>query len=510
MATREELEQALRAAHKAGDTVSAQKLAAALSAKPQPNVDKIRSEFEQMPWYQKAGTALDDTLRLAANGATLDARDKFAYLLGGDDAETERAKTEAARIRAGSAAPVAEVGGAMAPAMLLPNVSGAMAAQFTNPILKWMAGMTGAGLEGSALGGVQALNRDEPVIDGQVSGGIGGIAGKAIGDLASAGINKAGEFFSPNPARLNSAQLRSAKDRAYQEVTDEGVEYTPGTIRGLLAEMDNATPSTYAGRHDAVIANKGFIQHRLDDGAPKTLTDVDMNRQIIKRDLVNIPNDSAQSDMGLDMTKAMDDYLDQVGPLGVTARSGDPEAGLDAMNRGRSLNSRFRKLEDLELTEDRAARKAARSLNSGEDSTLRERIDSILNTPKKLRGYTPDEKEAMHEIVVGTRGQQALRQAGRMTPGGGLSFGAAGAAATIGGILSGGSPTVSALMAGAPSVAGYVSKKLSEKSTKKSVQDFMDLVSSGGNKANLRRTPILDENSEKVLRRLFMMDQIRD
>lgn len=510
MATREEIEAALRAAHEAGDTENARKLAAALSASPQPNVDKVRGEFEQMPWYKKAGTAVDDMLRIASNGATLDARDKYAHLLGGGTPEEERAKTEEARIRAGSAAPVAEVGGAMAPAMLMPNVSGAAAARFTDPVMKFIAGIAGGGLEGSALGGLQALNRDEPVLEGQGKGAIGGVVGTALGNLVSAGINKVGDFVSPNPARMNSDQLRAAKNKAYQEVANEGVEYTPGTMRGLLAEMDNASNSTYPGRHDKVIANKTFVQNRLDDGAPKTLTDVDMNRQIINRDVSNIADDRAQSDMGLDMVRAMDEYLDKVGPMGVTARSGDPDAGLDAMNRGRNLNSRYRKLEGLELEEKRAARKAARSLSSGEDSTLRERLDSILNNPRKSKGYTPDELDAMNDIVMGTPSQQRLRQAGRMAPGGGLSFGAAGGAAAIGGLLSGGNPALSTIAAATPGVVGLISKKLSERSTQKSVQEFMDLVSSGGNKANIQRNQVLDKESEKILRRLFMMDQVRD
>jgi hypothetical protein len=68
-------------------------------------IDRMKSDLQ----------SADDLARLAASGATFNQADRFAGAMpGGEGAEVENAKTEAARDRQGAAGTAAEVAGAVA------------------------------------------------------------------------------------------------------------------------------------------------------------------------------------------------------------------------------------------------------------------------------------------------------------------------------------------------------------------------------------------------------------
>lgn len=513
MATRAELEKALRAADAAGAADDARRLSAALAnytennnAPPPPNGAEV---YSQMPLWQKALTPVADAGRLIGKGATLGGYDKLAGivapLIGGSDVEGQRKLTQDARDRGGVGGNVLELGSSILPALLTDGATTlpALGNSFKGLLAK--AGVAGA--EGAGYGGIQASNEDQNVVEGMKSGAAFGVGGHAVAGSLSAAFNKIGDLFSGTPKRLSVDELKAQKDAAYQNVTDMGVNYTPGTIRGMLAGMDTAA-QPYPGRHDQVIAAKNQVRHNVDIGTrPVSLPEVDLNRQIIGRDLNSLP-DRAQQDMGIDITDAIDAHLDQVGPLGVTARSGDPVAGLDEMNRARGLNQRMRKLENIEAVTDKSQLQADKSLHQGFDSTMRNNVAGILTNPKKARGYTPDENAQMREVVSGTTRQNIERQLGRMAPGGGLSFGGAGTAASLAGLLSGGNPVMAGAAATIPPAIGWVAKKLSERGTKNSAQKLLDLVASGGNKAAITPPKSMTPKDRDKLGRIMMMLQL--
>lgn len=486
MATKEQLEQALRNAHNAGDLDAARQIAKALKAGQQsapPAGPSPSEEFAALPFWQKPVQAFADVARIASNAVTLGGRDRFAGYLSGRTPEEERALTAAAKERAGSAGLAAEVGGMMAPAMLTGGATTAIPAA-AGPLTRGLMAAGIGGAEGAGLSGIQAVFEEGDVLDAMKRGAMFGAGGSVAADLLTAGLNKGYDAFTKQK-RLTPDELFSAKNQAYDEVERIGAEYKPNTVRGALAATRNAA-DPYPGRHDQVIATRKQLAKNLGQTRrPVSLSEIDLNRQIINRDLAGLP-DRAEQGMGLDMRGALDDYLDQVPPSGVTARSGNPDDALAALKRGRDLNRRAEKLEGLvgitgKVT--KGERQARRNLTQGEDTTLRSQIDQIMGNPKLIKNYTPDEIAAMDEIVRGTKSQQRLRQIGTAAPGGGKSFAAASGGAALGGLLTGGSPVGFAVGGSVPPAIGYLSKKLSERSTKKSVENFLDLVASGGKKA---------------------------
>jgi hypothetical protein len=508
MATLDELKQALRAADAAGNDADAQRLAAAITnyspenntPPPAPNGVDV---YSQMPMWQKIVAHPSDSLRLANNAMTLGAWDniwgRIAPAIGGGDVEQQRLWTKQARDRGGSGGAGLEMAASAIPTIA---TDGATAAPSLGTGLTGMLKRLGvAGAEGAGYGGIQANNEGRDGIEGMETGAGFGVAGHALGGILGRTANRIDDALFPPAKPMSLDNLRAAKDQAYAETAAHGVQYTPNTIRGMLADMD-AAAQPYPGRHDQAIAARAQVGKNIGGGRPVSLPEVDRNRQIISNDL-NTLGDKAQAGIGLDYIGAMDKYLDNVDSAGVTARSGDPVAGLEAQNRARELNSRTRKLADLEALNYKSSLQAAKNMNSGVDSTLKNNVTSVLTNEKKRAGYTPDEIAQMEEIVNGTTGQNIARQVGRAAPGGGYSGIGGGVAAGIGGLLSGFNPTVMAAAGAIPSVVGYGAKKISERSTARSGQKLLDLVASGGKK--VQKTPLVGPLAKDRIGRQLMM-----
>lgn len=133
---------------------------AALHAKIQQDV---QDEYGHLPWYKKAGTAVNDIARIGSNFVTSGNRDRFAEYLGGRAPKEEQWETEKARMRAGSAGLGAELIPMLASAPLFARQGAGMA---TNALI-------GAG-EGGAFGGLQAGGRNESVPEGMLTGAVTG------------------------------------------------------------------------------------------------------------------------------------------------------------------------------------------------------------------------------------------------------------------------------------------------------------------------------------------------
>lgn len=513
--TKDELEAAVRAAIDAGNLPDARRLDAALTnwtepaaqAQPPPDGNDV---YSKMPLWQKALTPVADAGRLIGQGTTLGGYDKIAGMLapliGGSDAEGQRKLTQDARDRGGVGGSVLELGSSLIPAAL---TDGATALPQGGNMLMNALKVLGIGAgEGAGYGGIQASNEDKDVLTGMKHGAAFGAGGQAVAGLLTGGGNAIGSLFNKTPKRKTVDTLTAEKDAAYKNVEDMGVNYQPQTIRNMLQGMDLAA-KPYPGRHDQVIAARGEVRNNLaNPNTPNrvvSLPEVDLNRQIIKRDVNKLP-DAAQAGMGMDMVRAMDDNLRTIGPSGVTRRSGDPQDGLDELNRARMLNERVEKLKDMDALDYNAEVKAGKSINTGIDTTLKNGVSGILTNPKARGNYTPDEVKQMEEVNFGTTRQKIERQIGRMAPGGGLSYLGSGVGGTIAGFMGHSLPLAGAGVA-LPLIVGTVAKKMAERGTRKSADKLFDLVASGGKAA--AKAPKLGSVERDKLGRLLMMMQIK-
>ena len=123
---------------------------------------------------------------------------------------------------------------------------------------------------------------------------------------------------------------------------------------------------------------------------------------------------------------------------------------------------------------DRAGRQASVSGTGGNSiNTTRQRINAILNNPKKLRGFSAEEQAAMRDIVAGTPTQNAARLLGRLSP-------TSGALPLMGGIGAG----TMAASTGMPAIAtlpfiGFGAKAAGEALTNRSVEALSGQLRAG-------------------------------
>lgn len=510
MATLEELERALRNADKAGDQNAARAIAAEIQ-KGRSTVGDAKAQFDALPTWKKPVQATADVLRLASNGLTFGFRDKLAQYVGGGSPEEERAATAAASQRAGSAGTAAQIGGAMIPAMAVPSIAPAMsnAVPAGHPILKALAAGTGGALEGSAFGVLDALGHDEDPAAGSAGGAIAGVGGQVLGGLLGKGANAVDDFFNSSE-RLTVPQLRQMKTNAYQRVDDIGAEITPAGVDDLAAKIDDAVSDAWPTRHQPAIegAEQSIKALRGDPKTPRpnrSITQIDQTRQGINKNVSN-STDPAIADYGLDMSRAIDDWMGNIDPSVVASKAGSADEAVDALMDARKLNSRMRKLEQLDESMSNASRRANVNLHSGEDSTMRQNINSILSNPRKRRGFSGDELAKMAEVANGTPMQNMLRQVGRMSPGGGLSFGGVGSGAAAGTAIAG--PVGGLVGAAIPPAIGALAKKASERSTSRSVEDLLSLVASGG--VARGKNPAIDRATQDQMARFFTLMGIQE
>lgn len=142
--------------------------------------EQLQAEMDAMPGWQKPFKAADDLVRLAANGMTFGFADKIAGYMGGTGTETERAKTEDARTRAGGAGIAAELGGAIATPAGLAK-AGVTATRLPGAIGR----LGGLAADGAVIGATDALGNDRDILTGAAAGGALGAAGQAVVGLGT-------------------------------------------------------------------------------------------------------------------------------------------------------------------------------------------------------------------------------------------------------------------------------------------------------------------------------------
>lgn len=438
---------------------------------------------DNSPWYSKLGRAADDMVRIGANAATFGYADKLAGYAGGEGTEAERAKTQGARDRAGSAAYAGDVLGGVAGMGIgnaavgaIPGVAKVGAAvgnmlpkAGVGGLMARTAGMAG---QGAAYGALDATGHDTDVGQGALVGALAGGAGNVAGEAVSAGVNKVAGAFNKQPKLPSMDDLKTQKNAAYDAADNAGVILNPDAVKGVKSKVVDAL--TDMGYHPKLQPKIAAVLDELDRvaGDNVTLKGYDTVRKIASG--AYEPGNKANNAMVTKIVRALDDA-----PIENNVLAGDA-AGIAKLKEARGLNSRVAKGETVDFAMDKAARNAAGEGSGGNiDNRIRQQFRSILNSPSKSRGFSKDEIQAMEEVVAGTPTRNAARLLGKLSPSGNglmaaMQLGAAGA-------TGGASIPLAAVGMGA--------KKLAEKSTNSSVDDLVRIIAAGGKKSDAFAAP---------------------
>lgn len=442
---------------------------------------EAQAAYDALPWYGQAAQAADDTVRFLANGMTLGYADKLAGYLGGEGTEAERAKTAQAKERAGLAGTAAEIVGTMLPAGALAN-SALSATRFAGN-----AGLMGRsaamGVDGAALGAVQATGYDQDPLAGAGVGFASGFGGNLLGEGISAGMSKAAGAFNKKPQVMTAEQLKQTGGAAFDRAKNAGVIFKPESVGRLRDTVYNDMaefgydPALHPGA--AVVFDR---LTRLSEGGNVGMDGLQSVRKIAGR--AYNPQNPENNKLLAMLTERLDDFAASAGPDDIL--TGNVKAATDALAEGRDYWSRFRKLEKVQDLVDAAERRAATTGSGGNiENATKQNLRKILDNKKMMRGFTPDEIKALEAAIFGVGGQNALRLVGKMSPqGSGLM-----AALGLGGAATMPQVAIPAMLLGAGA------KATSDAITRSNVEAVKNLVAAGGSKSAL-------EGSKNAFQRL--------
>lgn len=420
-----------------------------------------------------AAQAADDVVRLIASGATLGFADKIAGAAGGEGVDAERARTQAARDRAGWAGTAAEVGGGMIPASRIAQGVGAVA----NVLPRALAGAyTQAGVTGAALGAGSALGNDTDLATSAAIGAGAGVGGQAVANALMGGVNKVAGAFNRKPPIPSADEIRAAKKAAYDAADNAGVVYTPDLFKRVRADVEPELARM--GYDPALQPSIAPVLSRIEQAAQTNTTLP--GAEVVRRVAANAykPGEKASNSMMTRIINALDDATANPRPGEVLM--GDAAKGSRALLDARKNAAIEFKLEDVIRQLDKARTQAGSTWSGGNiENATRQKLRAILDNPSRSRGFTPDERAALDQAVMGSGpAHNAARLIGKLSPQGSGLMAALGLGATA---------ANPAMIAGP--VAGMAAKKTSEKITDANVKKLIEIISAGGSRSAAEAAP---------------------
>lgn len=349
---------------------------------------------------------------------------------------------------------VASVAGALVPGAAIAKGVGKVAAMFP----QWAQ----MGAIGGVQGGLQGTgDADE---GSRLAGTATGAAfGAATGAALPGVIKGAGRAYrgvvGADDVMPSAGALKDAASRGYDEARALGIEIKPEAMQGAAAKIRQALDAT--GYRD-YLAPKTYRALSEMEAAGGSLADLEGIRRLLGK----AGGDLAEKDAVRTAIAQLDDFAHNIRPEDVI--SGDVGAATRLLGEARG-NYAASKRADLIADAMGRAELQAGSAGSGSniDNAIRQQIKSILNNPKKLRGFSPKEVAQMRTIVEGTRVGNAARLVGKLAPTGIVSGALSGGA----GLAVGGASGAVALP-----VAGIAGKAVGDASTRRLAEALSQMV----------------------------------
>lgn len=315
---------------------------------------------------------------------------------------------------------------------------------------------------------------------------------------------KPGKFTPPT-----ADALHDAASAGYDAARDMGVQYSSPAVAQMAQSVQ------------ANLNAKGI----LPEFAPKTHSVLDQLQAVPAEGPNTVPFgslDAARKAFGFaakDFTNpteqlaaksgqsAIDDFVTGADPQNVVA--GPAAAAADAVTAARSNAAAGFRSDRINGVEDAAGLRAS-AANSGANSgnSIRQRVASLLLSPKQSAGYNPEELDALRQVTEGSTVRNTARTLGNLLGGGGGMHGAmTGVTGAIAGNEAGG-PMGAIIGAGLP-VVGWGAKALDNNLTAKSLTGADELVRSRSALAEAMKAqvpPVLDQEAKRsALARALLM-----
>lgn len=232
--------------------------------------------------------------------------------------------------------------------------------------------------------------------------GAGGAIGQKVGTSISTALEKRAIDSALRQGAPTSDVLKQRASAIYQQLDDSGITVQADELQNLSGKISRMVRSEgYSPRLQPKIAAVLDEIETASQGA-QTIGQIDTLRKIAQSAASSMERSEAR--LGNMIIRQIDDFLDD---LPETAIGGGQAAG-ESFKQARGLWSRARKSEMLAEAFERAKNQA-----SGFENGIRVQFRSILNNPKKMRGFTHDERAAIQQVVRGGSAENMLKALGK-------------------------------------------------------------------------------------------------
>jgi hypothetical protein len=238
------------------------------------------------------------------------------------------------------------------------------------------------------------------------------MAGTILPDAAGLGTVPA------SVAAPTAEALRATGDAGYDAMRDMGVDYSSGAVSNVAFAIRNELEKDGIYREGAPRTHATL--DRLQNPPPDSvapLSGLDSARKSFGEAAGDFKNPTEQKGAGIAQS-GLENFISEPGAENVISGPADLAARTLEDARGNwAASKRSDQLTGVADTADLRAAVANSGLNL--DNTIRQRVASVLTSPKQSAGFSPDELAALNEVARGTPSRNALRFVGNFMGGGG-------------------------------------------------------------------------------------------
>lgn len=341
------------------------------------------------------------------------------------------------------------------------------------PTLRSMAGRGAA--EGALWGGLYGAGEGSGLEDRAKNAAFGGAIGAGTGGLMGA-VGRVGAGKIDRSELPTVDNLKAAAQAAYQRADQAGVVFTPQAMQRLANDI--TTEFAQFGYHPELQGGAKIALDEINRLASQnvTLKGLDVARKIAGN--AYQPGNKSNNALTAKVVDAIDNLV--ASPQAGDVMTGNAPAAAAALNEARSAFRQSAKLDTVSNLLERAGLRAASTGSGGNiENATRQELRKILTSDRLRRGFSPDELAAIKDAVVGTKGQNALRLLGKLSPeGNGLSL----ILHLLGGTMSGGATIPLA-------VGGMVAKRGADAMARNSAQIAEAIIANGGKMPTAQLSP---------------------
>ncbi len=325
------------------------------------------------------------------------------------------------------------------------------------------------------VAGQQSRQVAENLGFGPTGQAVAEFGGALTGGMGTQAAQRGLQFMASRPPTPGIEPLRRAKNQAYAAADNAGVVVSADRFKRAVADIGQAAKKQ--GLDKDVTPRASAAMRRLlsevDDGRDLSLTEIDTLRKVIKN--AADPSNKGDRAVAMAMRSELDSFLDDLKPKDLVA--GDP-AAVETLKQARSLNTRLSKGEQIDDMIELARENQSFFTGAGFENALRSEFRKLARNEKRMRLFTPAERDAIRAVNRGEPVSNFFRAIGRFAPTGAVSAAATGGVPFAIGSAVGG-PAVGAGASAAAMGAAAASRKVAEAMTRQAATEARNTMLRG-------------------------------